>query len=170
MIDIFKIRNEMIEDVAVENAYGTPQDYIVKLADERFEQFLMDEYEKFDEQDWEDVLTYAFESDATDKIPLFEFIVDNSDGIITSEKILDDSIQYENFSSLPFLFTQPIMNSRNMKNKLRDALITYEDVIFNQINRIREDTYSVYSDREKREQILFWMNEYRMISNYLDRL
>jgi len=166
MIDIFKIRNEMIEDITVEHAYGTSQDYIVKLADERFIQFLYNEYENFDEQDWEDVLTYAFES--SDNGTLFEFIVDKSDGIITPEMIFNNAIQYENFSPLPYLYYLPFMDSKSMKEKLYNALVHYEDTIFNQIDKIRKDNKD-YRSRE-RKNIFLWMDDYKMISEYLEKL
>lgn len=170
MKDLFKIRNEMIEDVTVENAYGFVKEEIVKIADERFVEFVKENYEQFDEDNWEQLLQYAFESD-TQGNDLFSFIIDYSDGYITSERLFNDAMEYAEADVLLFIFDTFFSYNNTKRRQVQDRIKSFESELYDRLKdtMCNEGSGNIYISRDK-NNIISMMRQYLSVYDSLNKI
>lgn len=158
MRDLLDINVEIINNIKQENPNFTEKELESKTR-EMFMDMVKDNYKKFDNDNWEQLLEYAFENETGTY--LFEFIVDVSGFSIIPETIFDLAIRYNNFTPIPYLMKfKTIYDNKERRSKLRLSLYQHEKDLMNKIKSTSDSNY--YPNiNDKRKHILAIMDEYK---------
>lgn len=159
MRDLLDINVEIINNIKKENPNFTEKEVDTK-AREMFMDMVKDNYKKFDNDNWEQLLEYAFENETGTY--LFEFIVDLSGFAIIPETIYDKAVEHDSYTPIPYLMKfKTIYDNKERRYKLQQILYNNEKELLNEIKLLADDRSDDIYD--KRNHIVTIMDQYKAV-------